>query len=163
MPLLNPCRTLWYRLLHHKVPNRALLNTLIPSYFPSSLCLLCTAQEDTLLHFLYDCECKFRVWDNVWRLYFGGSIATSTVISDALFRLKFPEDTAQLLTVHPSIIIAHTLLAIWRAHWSFIFDAKPFSVSSIIRSIAKLMQSSEAELLIIVNSPHRPPPFVSLN
>ncbi|KAI8331630.1 hypothetical protein BD560DRAFT_415610 [Blakeslea trispora] len=53
---------MWFRLLHHKILSRLLLNQLSPAYFGSPLCDICSIEDGSLNHFLFLCPLKTSVW-----------------------------------------------------------------------------------------------------
>lgn len=65
-PLTHAGRNVWFRVLHHKIPSCLLLNQLIPAYFGSPLCDICSTEDDPLNHFLILCPLKTSVW--LWSL-----------------------------------------------------------------------------------------------
>ncbi|KAI8077256.1 uncharacterized protein B0P05DRAFT_544234 [Gilbertella persicaria] len=65
-PLTHAGRNVWFRVLHHKIPSHFLLNQLIPAYFDSPLCDICSIEDDSLSHFLFLCPLKTSVWS--WSL-----------------------------------------------------------------------------------------------
>ncbi|KAG2201090.1 hypothetical protein INT47_010842 [Mucor saturninus] len=54
--------TIWYRAIHHKLPNKSLLNNIIPNSFPSAAYVYGPQTEEKLHHFLYDCPTKRSIW-----------------------------------------------------------------------------------------------------
>lgn len=61
-PLTHAGRNVWFRVLHYKISSRLLLNQLIPAYFDSPLCDICSTEDDSLNHFLFLCPLKTSVW-----------------------------------------------------------------------------------------------------
>ncbi|KAI9365886.1 hypothetical protein BD770DRAFT_300229, partial [Pilaira anomala] len=44
-PLTHVGHNVWFRVLYHKIPSRLLLNQLIPAYFGSPLCDICSTED----------------------------------------------------------------------------------------------------------------------
>ncbi|EIE88977.1 hypothetical protein RO3G_13688 [Rhizopus delemar RA 99-880] len=57
-PLSHHCRSVWFRLIHEKLPYPSLLHRIMSAAFPDACCPICSANEDTLQHFLYQCLVK---------------------------------------------------------------------------------------------------------
>lgn len=60
-PLTHAGRNVWFWVLHHEIPSRLLLNQLIPAYFGSPLCDICSTEDDSLDHFLFICPLNTSV------------------------------------------------------------------------------------------------------
>ncbi|KAF1797749.1 hypothetical protein V8B55DRAFT_1345902 [Mucor lusitanicus] len=63
LPILLQSRTVWYRLLHRKIPSKSILHHLIPNNHPSPQCPLCSSQGiEDIQHFFFTCPLKLAVW-----------------------------------------------------------------------------------------------------
>ncbi|CEP16268.1 hypothetical protein [Parasitella parasitica] len=65
LPISHSCRNIWYSFLHHKIPHKSLLHRLIPDFFPSPSCALCSHPNDSRDHFLFPCPTKLLVWKTI--------------------------------------------------------------------------------------------------
>lgn len=61
-PLSHHCRNVWFRLIHRKLPYRSFLHHIMPATFSDACCPICSVNEETLEHFLYQCPVKLAVW-----------------------------------------------------------------------------------------------------
>ncbi|KAI8348816.1 hypothetical protein EDC96DRAFT_310161 [Choanephora cucurbitarum] len=114
-------RTVWYRLLHKKIPCRSLLHQLIPSSFPSPLCHVCSTSEETIDHFLFLCPAKASVWMTILTTYIHPFIRF--VPSDiprlllCIYRFfpvtRIRDPSLPLFSLSQEQIFACTLLGIW--------------------------------------------------
>ncbi|KAG1219791.1 hypothetical protein G6F35_007200 [Rhizopus arrhizus] len=139
-PLRPQSRDIWYRLLHNKLPCRSNL------YWTSKICHICNAPEETPSHFLLECPRKLAVWSSLWASQFEQPFSTFS-LRCALFLLQFPTCSPTAIQ-EPSIFFGNILLAVWRNHWSSIFDQRPFTTSATISSANQLLSASLQEILI---------------
>ncbi|GAN08918.1 hypothetical protein MAM1_0232d08438, partial [Mucor ambiguus] len=144
-------RTVWYRAIYEKIPTRAILHLHIPDKYLSPRCTICpTSTTEYIAHALFSCPPKLMVWRQFFQSYLSVSISLSDV--DLITLLQ-----QILLCSPPSIdrdnslpftnlslpqLFATTLLAIWQAHWRWIFDRTPFIAETVqlrlARSLARL-------------------------
>jgi hypothetical protein len=138
-PLHPQSRNIWYRTLHNKLPCRSNL------YMPSKICPICSGHEETPSHFLFECSQKLAVWSSLWDSQFELPFSTYS-LRRAIFLLEFPKCRPNTSTV-PSIFFGTFLLALWRNHWSFVFDGCPFLANIVIVSAKQLLFISLQESL----------------
>ncbi|EIE77754.1 hypothetical protein RO3G_02458 [Rhizopus delemar RA 99-880] len=154
-PLRAQSRNIWYRLIHNKLPCRSNL------YLPSKLCPVCKNLEETPSHFLFDCPQKLAIWSLLWDSQFEQPFSKYS-LRRALFLLDFPKCRPD--TVHaPSVFISTILLAIWRNHWAFIFDHRPFLTDVTIRCVNQLLSVSLQESLLSSGISPLPLPHLQLS
>ncbi|KAG0821536.1 hypothetical protein G6F18_012154 [Rhizopus arrhizus] len=139
-PLHPQSRNIWYRTLHNKLPCRSNL------YMPSKICPICSGHEETPSHFLFECSQKLAVWSSLWDSQFELPFSTYS-LRRAIFLLEFPKCRSNTSTV-PSIFFGTLLLALWRNHWSFVFDGRHFLANIIIASAKQLLFISLQESLL---------------
>ncbi|KAG1324601.1 hypothetical protein G6F63_012521 [Rhizopus arrhizus] len=159
-PLLHQIRNVWYRLLHQKLPFKSFLHRICPNFFPYAGCELCGLHEEDFLHFFLHCPLKIAVWQAIWLKFFTTSTFTPSAVFSALTLFKFPTLTSGVLDCQPSVVFGHTLLAIWRAHWSLVFDSVPFLPSRVITASCTLIQKSFDEHLVHQGMSHVPLPNI---
>ncbi|KAG0911515.1 hypothetical protein G6F33_006921 [Rhizopus arrhizus] len=147
-------RNTWYRTLHNKLPCRSNL------YMPSKICLICSGYEETPLHFLFECSQKLAVWSSLWDSQFELPFLTYS-LRCAIFLLEFPNCHSNTSTIL-SIFFETLLLALWRNHWSFVFDGRPFPANIVIASAKQLLFISLQESLLSNRVSPLPLPHVQL-
>ena len=133
-PVPLAIRNPWYRLLQNKFPCAELLHKVVPALCPPH-CRLCgtnTMIEDPE-HFLILCPRKLLVWVQVWDRFFRRTPFSYQKVAQAVFDLHFPPQ--RLSMVNNGSIIGCTILAIWKAHWRFIFDSAPFDPGQVFQTI----------------------------
>ncbi|KAI8376714.1 hypothetical protein EDC96DRAFT_436035, partial [Choanephora cucurbitarum] len=136
-------RTVWYRLLHRKIPCRSFLHQLIPSSFPSPLCPICSASDDTIDHFFFLCPAKASIWLTILTTYIHPLIrfVPSDVprLLHCIYRFlpvtRIRDPSLPLSSLSQEQIFACTLLGIWQMNWRSIFDNKPFSPTATLNTI----------------------------
>lgn len=153
-----PSRTIWYRLLHHKIPTRTILHRLFPSSFPNSFCPLClqtsTSTIEDQTHFLFTCPSKLAIWNLVFKDFLFGDLLPTTLDTASILYLfsTFNHPTynrpPHLPFPHLDLyqIFACTLQGIWSAHWQFIFHDTPFLPSTIYNRIRQLLTILDSEI-----------------
>ncbi|KAI8370310.1 hypothetical protein BD560DRAFT_329629, partial [Blakeslea trispora] len=165
-PLSQACRTVWYRVIHEKLPTRQIMHNWLPASFASPACPLCQHDVETFEHFIFSCPLKLSVWQLVWNTFFVGPVDLSVdnlPLQQSVLSLSFPPLLPSFSTSEASVIIGSTLLCLWRAHWKFIFDAVPFSTSTIFGTLLPLVHKSAQESLVQKGIPHRPLPFFEVD
>ena len=147
-------RTVWFRAIHNKIPSRQLLHNIMPSVVDSSICSICSSStaEDTVSHFLFSCPSKLAVWRSVFNVYIANvshlPSAEFVVLMQSvlLFTRPYPRlHTTRLPELSTYQIFACCLLCIWRSHWNFVFNSRPFQPGVIISSVSKLLYTLVAE------------------
>ena len=164
-PLTHTGRNVWFRVLHGKIPTRAILHSWMPDSFPFSACLLCNLPLENLDHFVFSCPIKLAVWQSVWNLFFEGTVDLSQnalPVKQAVFALHFPPLQSSTTTRYASVVIGSTIHSLWRAHWSFVFDSRPFTDSTILAQTRLLINAATEEDFVLRGIPHCPLPFLSL-
>ncbi|OBZ81573.1 hypothetical protein A0J61_10378 [Choanephora cucurbitarum] len=155
LPLSHYNRIVCYRILSNRVPCRAILHNLIPSFFTSALCSLCGTDDDTLEHFLWLCPLKLTVWSSIWSTHFETAF-TLNALSCSILSLEFSTPLKLSLNSKPSEIICSTMSSIWRAHWSFVFSDIPFVPQTVIATASRQILTSHHESLIKSGTSHVP-------
>ncbi|OAD80080.1 CCHC-type zinc finger transcription factor [Phycomyces blakesleeanus NRRL 1555(-)] len=135
-PLPLVARNIWFRGLHDKISCRACLHFLLPLAFPSPTCSICSLSSDSQDHFFFTCPLKNAVWIDMW-LEFFGTISIPTALHNAFHFFSFPSSLNS--SIPPSTVFGCTLLAIWRHHWTFIFDDSPFVPSAVVGTACKTL------------------------
>ncbi|KAI9494379.1 hypothetical protein BDB00DRAFT_762100, partial [Zychaea mexicana] len=136
-PMFSSIRNAWFRAVHNKLPTAASLNQIILDFLPTSCCQLCHSMVDTLDHFLVTCPVRWSVWTRMW-----GPLFFCEPEAHALIQIITKLDWHLLPTLSTrkySATIQCTLLAIWRAYWSYIFDNTPFLPDAVARSTLSLI------------------------
>ena len=126
----------------------------MPSVVNSSICSICSSStaEETVSHFLFACPLKLAVWRSVFNVYIANvshlpsvefvDLLQSVLLSSRLYpRLH----TTHLPELSTQQIFACCLLCIWRSHWDFVFNTKPFQPGVTISSVSKLLYTLAAE------------------
>ncbi|CEP12431.1 hypothetical protein, partial, partial [Parasitella parasitica] len=154
IPILLQSRTVWYRLLHRKIPSKSNLHHLIPNTHPSPQCPLCSSQGiEDIQHFFFTCPLKLAVWQFTASTYLSHTPLTDETLLQFLnnishFSITEPTRSASLpfpeLTVYQ--VFATSLLCIWQAHWRTTFDHVPFVTDTVNSSIARSLSRLDSEL-----------------
>ncbi|CEP11043.1 hypothetical protein [Parasitella parasitica] len=128
----------------------------IPQNHPSPHCTICPGSVDEdLQHFLFLCPPKLIIWRHVVQLHI-----SSVPLSDAAI-LTHLQDTlhcsSSFLSQDDSVlgspvsiyqIFMMTLLAIWQAHWRWIFDRSPILPHNVLTAIERSIDRLATELLL---------------
>jgi len=142
-----PARTIWYRILHRKIPTRSFLHNINPAQFPSPHCPRCLAHDTTavesLSHFFFTCPCLLSVWITIFSSYVSPLI-TIPQLEVFLNQLLLFQGSNTSLTP----LFACGLQAIWSSHWRLIFDDKPFLPQAVGNTALKIHSKLQAELSI---------------
>ncbi|KAI9496350.1 hypothetical protein BDB00DRAFT_732649, partial [Zychaea mexicana] len=105
----------------------------VPGFIPSSICLLCNSELDTIPHFLITCPPRWRVWTQVWSVVV---YAEPTVLGLSQFITELNWSLAPPSTLpHYISAVQSTLLALWRAYWRLVFDRIPFDPTIVVQSV----------------------------
>ncbi|KAI9488276.1 hypothetical protein BDB00DRAFT_750501, partial [Zychaea mexicana] len=130
--ILPLARTIWWRVLHHKISCHANLHRILPDRF-SSECGICTTALDTQEHFLLDCPTKWHVWQSVIQDCVLLPVHR-TMIFDAIFFLVIPRWGLHRSWLSPIQLLTGILVGIWRVHWLSVFSNVPFNPTNVISS-----------------------------
>ncbi|KAG2226343.1 hypothetical protein INT45_006015 [Circinella minor] len=150
MPL---ARSIWWRSLHGKLSCRSTLHHILPARFDNALCALGDLENDSVSHFLFSCDTKWIIWQQVLQDCVLTSVTQDTV-HDAIFSFTMPTWDLSHSPLSPIQIISGTMVSIWKAHWLYIFSSVPFCPTTIIDSTHKtLIRFRQEETLFI----HQPP------
>ena len=126
-PIPHRACTLLWRLFHHRLSSRQRLQALLPRQVDSATCSRCehdpavTQPEiESDQHLLFSCPAIQAVWHTLSRRF---------LVPPQQFQWKHLHTISARspsLLPHPhitsDIIIACGMLAIWRAHWAFVFE-----------------------------------------
>ncbi|KAG2193455.1 hypothetical protein INT47_004677 [Mucor saturninus] len=136
LPISPSILTIWYRAIHHKLPNKSLLHSIIPDSFPTAGCIHCPQTEDTLHHFLYDCPTKQAIWLQCLSTFFPDVTIVPGRILSILLALDFGDLHNTRSPVATSLtfisVIGCILHGIWRSHWQLVFDDQPFTSTTVL-------------------------------
>ncbi|KAK4521393.1 uncharacterized protein ATC70_012008 [Mucor velutinosus] len=154
LPILLQSRTVWYRLIHRKIPSKSILHHFIPTTHPSPSCPLCLTQSpEDIQHFFFTCPLKLAVWRFLATTYLSHTPMTDDVLLPFLHgiqTLSIAEPTRSASLPFPELtvyqVFATSLLCIWQAHWRSIFDHVPFVTLNVNTSIARSLSRLESEL-----------------
>ncbi|KAF1807793.1 hypothetical protein FB192DRAFT_1273147, partial [Mucor lusitanicus] len=131
LPILLQSRTVWYRLIHRKIPFKAILHRFIPTTHPSPACpLSLTETTEDLQHFFFTTRpLKLDAWcftANTYTLFhlLHGIQTLSVTETTRSASLPLPE-----LNVYQ--VFATSLLCIWQPHWRTVFDHVPFVTDTV--------------------------------
>lgn len=161
-PILHMARNVWYRLLSNKLACRSVLHRFIPMVVSTPFCVVCSMSLiETDHHFVYECPLKLMVWQELWPSFFDVPFSTD-LLKQALFELNFPPaSTANNLP--PSVCIGHTLLAVWRSHFNFVFNEQPFLSSVVIAQTRSMLVTSFREKMVRLGQTPFPLPHFSID
>lgn len=158
LPIPLQSRTVWYRLIHNKIPTKAILNRLIPATHLTPYCTVCSATViEDITHFFFTCPTKFSVWRSITHSYLSSShLSDSDIVSLLLSisSLNAADHNRSPDHPHPNLstsqVFAVTLLCIWQAHWRFIFDLIPIAPVNVkmlvTRSLARFAYEFQPDL-----------------
>ncbi|KAK4518398.1 uncharacterized protein ATC70_008615 [Mucor velutinosus] len=147
-------RTVWYRLIHRKIPSKSILHHFIPTTHPSPSCPLCLTQSpEDVQHFFFTCPLKLAVWRFLDTTYLSHTLMTDDVhlpFLHGIQTLSLAEPTRSASLPFPELtvyqVFATSLLCIWQAHWRSIFGHVPFVALNVNTSIARSLSRLESEL-----------------
>ncbi|KAI9010836.1 hypothetical protein CLU79DRAFT_891173 [Phycomyces nitens] len=120
LPLHHTVRNIWCSGPHKKVSSRSLLHSILPISFPTD---------------------SLDVWVTFWQTTFGSS-PTLPNLCDPFYELSFPPCSSD---IHAASFISCALSAIWRHHWSTVFDHIPFVQSNVLSTASSLVATFQAE------------------
>lgn len=145
---VNPiARTVWFRLVHQRIPCLTILNRLIPSKYPSALCKHCSSAPDCPMHFFFLCPLKTPIWQSVLSRFRPSFYSHIDQLAKAVCSLQVLTDLATQDGYPISIgsIIGCILQGIWVAHWAHVFSNAPFSTTQVVQQCCTLILRLQAE------------------
>ncbi|KAG2198726.1 hypothetical protein INT47_005411 [Mucor saturninus] len=152
LPISPSILTVWYRAIHHKLPNKSLLHNIVPESFPSATCIHCPQTEDTLHHFLYDCPTKKSIWLQCLSTFFPDVPIVPGRILSILLSFDYGDFQNKRSTVATSLsfisIIGCILLGIWRSHWKLVFDDQPFTTTTVLSLCSSIVWQLHFQSLV---------------
>ncbi|CDH60772.1 hypothetical protein RO3G_01429 [Lichtheimia corymbifera JMRC:FSU:9682] len=145
--------TVIWRLVHHRISSRERLHRIIPAICQSNACLLCAGNVDAVIdttetdkHFFYACPHVQEVWRVLATRFSLSSLVQWDHIS-TLSRTP-PKPTADT-RITGTTIIACGVLAIWKAHWQFIYNDERFQAQAVANKAAATIHQIEQECNLI--------------
>ncbi|KAH8548247.1 hypothetical protein BGW37DRAFT_431180, partial [Umbelopsis sp. PMI_123] len=128
-------RSIWWRLLHDKLPHRARMHTWSPLKYPSPLCSLCKDTIEGDFHLIIDCRLKRTVWLRALQeLAFVHRFPSRRQVWS--FLLLAETDSSKRVQFRTlAIPIGLILAAIWRHHWQCVIEDRKWSVDVYLSSI----------------------------
>jgi len=125
-------RSLWYRIIHHKV--HCMKSIAMFRLDASDKCPFCNNLVETIQHLLIECPTKLRIWRLVLSSFAPHLSFDIAHIKSIVYQLKKVDHVNNtLLLVLVSKIIRH----IWRSHWLFVISEVPFRPERIALQIFK--------------------------
>ncbi|KAI8364594.1 hypothetical protein BD560DRAFT_448405 [Blakeslea trispora] len=113
------------------------LSDLIPAPSDSSdTCPFCHASQESPSHLPVECPLKWAVWFEVLLRIVPYLHFEPADVLDVLYSLAMYDH------ISPSALFttcAATALAIWQSHWSSVIDNIPFSLTSVLAKVQKLL------------------------
>ncbi|KAI7899274.1 uncharacterized protein BX663DRAFT_522050, partial [Cokeromyces recurvatus] len=159
LPLSHSGRNIWYRLIHKKIPHKSFLHRVMPAYFPTSTCPICSDPVESFVHFIFTCPPKLAIWQHMWYMYIDPSDSSFSLdtLYYALHTLHVPSSSLTLV-FSPLTAIAATLEAIWLSHWASVFNDTPFTSATTISLLTTKALRIRQESLLSNGIPHAPLP-----
>ncbi|KAL0075072.1 hypothetical protein J3Q64DRAFT_1853513 [Phycomyces blakesleeanus] len=111
LPIHYTARNIWHRAIQNTLSCQVTLHHRASSIFPTSTCHMCTANNDTLTHFIYQCPHKWSVWEISWERYFGQTPLPGDV-HRALFCFDLPAHSLPYVHVQSSQVVSSIILTI---------------------------------------------------
>ncbi|KAI9330553.1 hypothetical protein BD770DRAFT_333796 [Pilaira anomala] len=154
------CRTLWYRLIHNRIPHRGLLHYIFPDKFLTDLCPRCSCSADSLSHFFFTCPSIQTVWSHFFTYLSSSPPDTLPTFLITLFHdlrslsilhSSRPDNTTTFTSLSFSQVTICILQAIRSAHWAFIFHDTPLLGDNIISTATRLLDKLDSELNLYSN------------
>jgi hypothetical protein len=144
LSLIFTQRNVLYRFIHGEIPNRLLLSQVFPARYSSGDCLLCSTTE-SIAHFFFDCPTKSAFWELLIREFLWPGATTQT-ISSCIQHLNFTSlSCSPRCSAKADILIIVALSELWKAHWRFVFDNKPFSPAAVLSNTTFCLERRKAE------------------
>jgi len=147
-------RTVWFRSIHRKLPTKSILHHFIPQDHPSPHCTVCsTSTVEDHTHFLFSCPLKLLVWREMYNSFISSAPITDTNLVqhlNDLLQCKSISVDRDASLPFPDLslpqLFACTLVAIWQAHWRWIFDTTPFLLIPVRHCLTRFLTQLDAEL-----------------
>ena len=154
IPIPLTARTVWFRSLHGKLPRKSILHHHIPHDHPSPYCTICsTSTVEDHIHFLVSCPLKFPIWKEMYHSFISTAPITDTILLQHLIDLlqckslsMDRDEPLPFADLSLNQLFACTLLAIWQAHWRWIFDTTPFLLIPVRHCLTRFLTQLDAEL-----------------
>ncbi len=128
-------RNVIYRLITGCIPNRKLLNRIMPAIFEAPLCQVCLLSTDSAHHLLFHCPTKELIWQSVI-FEFLWPTTSITDVKKAFLSLDFSNIWyCQLKGIKAYHILFIALSKIWLVYMRFIFDNTPIIPSIVLAMI----------------------------
>ncbi|KAG1472192.1 hypothetical protein G6F56_001689 [Rhizopus delemar] len=146
-------RNIVFRLIHHKIPHKALLHRSLPAKVNTPHCSICLIHVDSLEHFLFDCQLKSAIWQTIIREFLWPTVGKQDIHS-AFKTLNFdPVNYCTRRQISAKLVLILTLANIWKAHWYSIFNQTSFETTQVLNHIYSDIQTHIAEkILAWINS-----------
>ena len=138
-PMHHWARNLIFRIYHDSLPTAKKLYHFKFPNISTPLCRICHNRQEDINHFLFLCPNKQAVWTQVWN-----SINGFDPCPSAFLHFLTTGDPPLSYFTHSNLIltISYTCcLAIWRAHWDFIFNNSPFIPKKVAHIAIKSIHS----------------------
>ncbi|KAI9248344.1 hypothetical protein EDC94DRAFT_528360, partial [Helicostylum pulchrum] len=151
-------RTVWYRILHNRIPHRGILHFIFPDKTPTNLCSRCSIHPDSIFHFFFGCPSILPAWSHFLPLLTPLPIFNlNSFLSELCHSLqnlprRFPQrwlSDVQLQSLSFIQIVMCLIQAIWTHHWTNIFHDVPFNHNIIIATANKLKQFDSEQTLYL--------------
>ncbi|KAG1461795.1 hypothetical protein G6F56_005652 [Rhizopus delemar] len=128
-------RNIVFRLIHHKIPHKALLHRFLPAKVDTPHCSICLIHVDSLEHFLFDCQPKSAIWQTIIREFLWPTVDKQDIHS-AFKTLNFDSvDYCTHRQISAKLVLILTLANIWKAHWYSIFNQTSFETTQVLNHI----------------------------
>lgn len=131
--MIHKARNVWWRLLTGTLPTGVRLKNKYPTSDISKQCRICSLHDEDDHHFLFSCPMKLLIWQSALSKFLRDQVWTALQV-ESLFLPPTPA-IEPLVEISMAALLSSILAAIWRNHWSFIFDEKPFEADKGINSI----------------------------
>jgi hypothetical protein len=129
----HQARTIWWRLLHDKIPYRIRLPTMQSDKLLSAECPICLSDMEDDFHMLVNCSLTWSVWQKAIKEF---SLESA---------LRSPQQVWMCLLLDKSVLtelqgrmlplVDHILSCIWKLHWKCVFDGAVWSSEACLTSI----------------------------
>ena len=109
------------------------INHISPELLPTDQCWVCKHPSENEHHFLIWSPLKRQVWSLVWQNLFNVPPSFYMILR---IITKCEKAQTHYLPIKKLLqICAHILLAIWKAHWAYIFHDKPFIATIVANTV----------------------------
>jgi hypothetical protein len=129
-PMTHGVRTVWWRLLTHKLPHQEALRHIRSKEENPGWCKICNKTTEDAYHMIYSCSLKPSFWTAA--IYLLDIKISSADIWPALnFQINL--DT-------PSIVhLGDALYALWLQHWDCIIEGRIWNNTITMRRLRKIL------------------------